>query len=171
MKKLITMIAAVAAIAAAHAERIDVNQYFSMMLPNSWQITYSGRGLQGEGMYPVLATTNRTCTMFLSVINAPHESISWEEYQTITDLDLPELAQVNQKVGWSLPKVRKMEFQGIPALVFNHQNNKGYMLSVELWIQDKHFLLNFIYAIEARDTINGILESLRSDGAPQFTGI
>ena len=86
------------------------------------------------GMYPVFAANTTTCAMVISVVNAPYRSISWKEYQGYTEADLPELAHINHQVGWTVPKVRKMEINGIPALVFNHRRNKEYMLSINLWI-------------------------------------
>ena len=121
--------------------------------------------INGEGAYPVFTAFNsaHTSLMVITVENAPDEGISFVEYQSYTDEDMPRLADLNHRVGWTFPKVRKMHINGIPALCFNQQQGKDYMLCMNLWIDGKRFRVNFAHTIEGTKLINRIIESIHAE--------
>ena len=163
MKQLLAIIAAITT--AVQAERIDIGGYFSVDVPDSWRKDASGVHVNSEGAYPVFAAFNpaHTSVMVVTVENAPTEGISFAEYESYTEDDMSWLAEINHRVGWTFPKVRKMHINGIPALCFNQQQGKEYMLCMNLWIDGKRFRVTFAHTLEGTKLINHIIDSIRAE--------
>jgi hypothetical protein len=169
MKKLLTTIASIAiATTYVYAERINIGDYFSLNVPRSWNVLANGRTVNSPDDYLVYAAQNYSCHMTVTVLNLPSEqtgTISLANYESITEAELPALAQYNQKTGYTLPVVHKIDLSGIPAFTIRQRSNSNgvYMLSVDMWVADKHFVLEFFYTKDAIPTVNGILDSVKPE--------
>lgn len=164
MNKLLTSIAAIAITASAQAERLDIGGYFSVDIPRSWQVTESGHHVNEPGDYVVYNAMANSCGVLITVINPPAESsITFEEFQSMTPAEFPELAQRNQRIGWSLPVIRKIELDGIPVLLFRQRQGELSLLALNLWIAEKHFRVVFVYTKATVPTINKMMESIKCE--------
>ena len=63
----------------------------------------------------------------------------------------------------SVPVVKKDQINGIPVLFFRQKDNKVRLLEMDMWINDKIFVIKFLYTMEAVQTINAIIDSIRPD--------
>ena len=165
MKKLITLTLLALAVASAHAGPLDVGGYFTINIPKAWRVTGSGQHLNTEGEdYAVFKATNGySCEMAIRVLNGPG-GITLMDYSNFSEGDLSNLATVNHRVGWSVPTVKKDHINGIPVLFGRQKRGNVRFLEVYMWIEDKSFVINFIYTMEAVQTINAIIDSIRPTG-------
>ena len=76
------------------------------------------------------------------------------------------MAQLNRKTGWTLPRVKKIEVNTIPALVFQQKSEELYWLNLELWIAEKHFVIDFLYTKDGIQTVNNIIDSMKLEVHP-----
>jgi hypothetical protein len=169
MKKLITTIAAAAAITvAAHAERVEVGEYFSLDIPSSWTVEVSGLLLNNEGNYPVYVAHGYSCLIRIDVVNPPEIGITFEEYSNFKDPeDCEEYARINHRVGWTKPIVRKDKTNtGIPVILFRQKNKDDVRaLMMTMWIGGKQFTIQFVYTAEAIKVANRIIDSIAESKA------
>jgi hypothetical protein len=171
MKKLITLtITSLTMICFARAERINLGDYFSIDVPNSWRVTESGHHLYEPGNYTIYSAESHSCGVMILVNNLPPEEsglISYEEFSMITEADYTWLSQYNQRIGWSLPVVRKITLDEIPVLLFRQKRDGISMLALNLWVADKHFRIVFVYTKDTVPVINKIMESIKRGTLPQ----
>lgn len=163
IKKYLSTIAAIAAITvSAHAEQIDIGGYFSINVPNSWQVTESGHLIHEPGVVTLYSAESQSCAVLITVTNPPEiEKLSFETFQSMTEADFPDVAQLNQRIGWSFPIVKKIELDGIPVLLFRQKRDSYSLLCLNLWIADRHFRAVFVYPKEGISTINKMLDSVK----------
>ena len=165
MKKLITLTLLAFAVASAHAGPLNVGGYFTINIPKTWRAKPSGQPLHGDGTYRLFLAESYSCVMTIHIVNPPWSegTITLAAYSNMTEADLPEMAVYNQRVGMSVPVVKKDQINGIPVLFFRQKDNKVRLLEMDMWINDKIFVIKFLYTMEAVQTINAIIDSIRPD--------
>jgi hypothetical protein len=168
MKKLITItITSLTMICFAHAEQINLGNYFSIDLPDSWQSGVEGMTVHNPDDYCVYSAHGRETSIVIAVLNLPTEqtrSISFEEFQNYTEVDMLTLVELNQTTGYSAPKIRKAEINGIPMLVVQKTATDGSnmrSLKLELWPAGKHFVVEFFYYKENYRLVNKIIDTMK----------
>jgi hypothetical protein len=151
----------------AHAERVDVGDYFSFDRPSSWEVT-DGDRLHGEGSYTIYKAIGRAVGMVITIRNNDPKAFTPETYFSLNEADLYMLAVHNQKVGWSLPVVwRDVTKRGVPGLFFRDKQGDLRELDMHFWVGNQPFVISFRYLMNPATvkTINGVIDSIQVNGS------
>jgi hypothetical protein len=158
----------------AYAGEVNFGNYFSIDIPNSWNVTRSGAHVHAPANYEVYGAEapDRHIVMGVYVLNHPVEEtngISFEAYSNWTEADMPLVAQVNQVTGYTLPVVKKIDVNGIPILLRKQKatNGSGVLrLDLELWVNEKHFVVLFFYNRSNYQIVNRLIDSMKRGTPP-----
>ena len=168
MKKLtLTSIALLTVACFASAEPVNLGNYFSLNTPRSWRVTANGMNVHAPDDYVVYKARGASGAITISVLNLPEEqthAISYESFNSWTEADLSIVAQYNQQTGYTQPVVKKITVNGIPILLFKSKATDGSginRLSLELWPNGKHFVVQFFYFRGDYNLINNIIDSMK----------
>lgn len=169
-KSILTTITLLMMACFAHAERVNIGDYFTINVPRSWKVITNGSHVHTPDDYTVYAA-HGSFGVVIGVLNLPAEqtgTIDYKDYLSLTDVELPTLAQINHKTGYTLPIVKKIEVNGIPTLLFKQKDNSDgvYQLTLSLYIADKHFEVKFFYTKETYQNVNNMIDSIKRGTPP-----
>jgi hypothetical protein len=160
MKKHLASIAiAIAAItASAKATPVDIGGYFSIDIPSQWTVKIAGEHLYEPGCYNVYAADGRYVSIQIMVQNGSTALTLayYNSLQTQADFDLH--TRYNIRTGWTGLKYRKVNLNGLPALVGNSISSDGKvrMTEVALWAGDKFFFISIRYMRQIDGIVAGV---------------
>jgi hypothetical protein len=173
-KSITTTITLLIMTCVAYAGEVNFGNYFSIDIPNSWDVKRNGMHVHAPADYEVYMAEapDRRVVISVSVLNRPIEEgngISFEAYSSWTEADMPRVAQVNQVTGYTLPVVKKIDVNGIPILLRKQKatNGSGVLrLDLELWVNEKHFVVLFFYNRSNYQIVNRLIDSMKRGTPP-----
>jgi hypothetical protein len=170
MKKLIAITTMALALASvARAERVNVGGYFSLDIPRSWEITDQGRSVNDSGEYIVYGAKDPVTQthMKIHVSNGANTRGIYQYLLSATDADLKKDALEQQRVGYSVPVIRRDALNGIPVVFIRDErpmrggtNLILRVLEVDMIVGEKFFFIKFAYVSADAPSVNRILDSI-----------